>query len=185
MTLRTTSDSPEGKTVARIEESPTRPGSEQSDDTVLIHFTDGTALVVAGSSYEEVSQSVGLLDYAETRKWAAAAAGRREAERLSRLRREEHLAVSCQERARRREARRAEQKDWLFSEGMENWLINDILRTPSLIGGDRTIHLPCETCGERQCPNAPTEVVRSLAGRKLSYGAGGMTITIPTRKESE
>lgn len=181
---------PVGKTVARIEESPTRQGGYQSDDTVLIHFTDGTALSIAGSSYEEVSQSVRPLDSSEVREWAAAAQGRRERDRLRRLKRAEHLAASCDERARRRQARRAATKDALIPGVLEDLLVTDMMLDAARWSGglyiekadlDKTIKGPCERCGERQCENAPDIPVWGPARRSDSPFFAAGTIKIPVR----
>lgn len=110
-----------GKTVARIEESPTDPKYHYGrDDTILIHFTDGTALLVSGSSYEEVSLYDNDLTAEEVRQWQRAAQGRREAERLTRLERSAWDALSDEERAAKLAARRAKMHP--FAREMEDTL---------------------------------------------------------------
>lgn len=134
-----------GKTVARIEVGPASHDGPQ-DDIVLVHFTDGTALSVRGSSYEEVGQSVCLLASDEVRRSQRAAMGWRERERLRRLRRAEWLAASCEERGRRRSEERARMHP------LERGIRDDFERMGNLITPTR-YRMLCEVCHEPACEN--------------------------------
>lgn len=155
-----------GKTVARVEIGTTDPkyGWER-EDTVLIHFTDGTALSVTGSSHEEVSQYAGMIGPEEIRAYARAAQGRRERERQQRLQRAAWMALPCEERGRQRAEREAKM-GWL-ERGMLGWLGDGhgYLLTPS------RYRVLCPVCREAACEN--TETVPA------TIDVGRMTINIP------
>lgn len=167
-----------GKTIARIEMQPTDPEYGYArDDTVLIHFTDGTALKIAGSSYEEVSQDVESLTREEIAAWTRAAMGRREQERLSTLRRQEWLAISCEERAERRAKEQADRGPFaMLMNSVYQESLAELLRDSNrmLYGQEaRVVKHPCVKCGDYDCPNAKshTEPARP-APSKISFEIG-------------
>jgi hypothetical protein len=171
-----------GKIVARIEESPADPKyGTHSDDTLLIHFTDGTALRVEGSSYEEVSLSFGAESRVDIMARQRAAAGQREKKRLARLQREEWLSISCDERAARKaKARDKASSDTLVSlelrEAMESLYID---HGRMLYGqGPRAIRQRCPNCGERQCENAPVKEYPADPGYAPDFSWSTFTIAV-------
>lgn len=153
---------PVGKTIKRIEEA--------DEDRLLIHFTDGTALSVSGSSYEEVSLSYGMLDSAEVRRHQREQQGRREQERVRRLNRAGWMALSCEERAAKRPK---DDGNWILPLYLEDAIIEDFNRS---FGTRTTLRKRCVKCGERECPNAETYEVPPRKGPVFVAG----TITIPS-----
>lgn len=163
-----------GKTVARIEEQPTGEDGRREDETVLIHFTDGTALKIEGGSYEAVSQSVDLLDRAEVNEWQRRAMGRRETERLERLQRQEWLSISCEERGERKRAREAKMSP-IARVMRDEWggaMVDMMLAQSRLLYGvdeKQQIVKACENCGERECPNATVEYIEARPPRNGAF----------------
>jgi hypothetical protein len=151
-----------GKTIAWIDESPRDPeyGGEDSG-TLLIHFTDGSALKIEGFSHEDVDLGVEPLTSEEVRRRNVKVQGQREKARLGRLQRQEWLSVSCDERKRRRDARRAKSSSMslLMNDEIADALFDNMLASSRMLygSGSRTVRLRCPRCGERQCENAPVK----------------------------
>lgn len=115
-----------GKTIARIQTDPTDQFGQDSD-WLLIHFTDGTALRVSGSSYEEVSLGYDFVDRDFVRTEARMAQGHREKERVVRLKREEWSALTNDERAERIRIRRSKMTPiQLMMEDLENQMLTEM-----------------------------------------------------------
>jgi hypothetical protein len=165
------------KTIAWIDETPSSPEHVgEARGTLLIHFTDGSALKIEGYSHEEVDLGVEPLSSEEVRRRNAAVQGQREKARLGRLQRQEWLSVSCDERKRRRDARRAAQSPWALLMDVEAAMLDNIFASSRMLhgGGPRTVRLRCPRCGERQCENAP---VKEYAEAPSLFG--GLTVSIP------
>lgn len=96
-----------GKTIARIEEGPYSRYGHRDYGTVLIHFTDGTALKVEGFSHEEVDQSLSEVGRDEIRRMQRASMGEREKRRQLRLKRQAFDALPEEEKERIRQERLA------------------------------------------------------------------------------
>lgn len=176
-----------GRTIARIEESPTDPKyGDTRDDTLLIHFTDGTALRVEGHSHEDVSLSFEIESPRELCARRNAAVGRREKARLRRLQREEWLSITCDERAERKaryEARLSAEGRGLrniVSAEMHDALLDMYVSSNRMLWGDaeRVVRLRCKNCGDRQCPNAPT---KTLPAEPYKPAFWQSTVTIPVK----
>jgi hypothetical protein len=158
-----------GKTVKRIEEGPTGEYGYVEHDTVVIHFTDGTALKVEGSSYEDVSQSVTVLGRREVNALAHAAQGRRETARIDRLKRQEWLSISCEERGERKRAREAKMSPiaMVMRDTFMGAIADQIHASNRMFFGDRPerrVRQPCENCAECLCPNAPVKIIPAQKG---------------------
>ena len=174
-----------GKTIARVIERPTdREHGYERDDTLLIVFTDGTALEVSGSSYEEVSLGWAERTAEDVRAYEQAAAGRREAERVKRLEAEALRAMTCEERTERKRAREermgAEGRAFAnFEQSMLLDMMRDANRTLFGVGDDldKTIKGFCPNCGAQYCENAPDVPVYSQRGG-LFCKTGEITIPI-------
>lgn len=172
-----------GKTIARIDESPRDPEYGGEDHgTVLIYFTDGTALKIEGSSYEEVSQHLEPLSQADVRRRNAQVQGQREQARLDRLRRQEWLSVSCDERVRRRAARKPSKFGLLMDETMADSMIDLMLSQRRMFYGESeplTVRTPCPRCRERACENAGTKTYPAQpAVFGGDWGSGGFSVKI-------
>lgn len=167
-----------GRVVARVDDRPPDPDrGYPRDDMVVIHFTDGSALEVQGSSYEEVSQSCALLSPADVRRRAQVAAGRREEKRLERLQRDEWRAISCDERAARNAAKPSDP----LRDAIESLWIN----TSMLTLGERKVRERCPRCRERFCENAPVRVIPADPGYAPAFSWQHFTIDVkPSAKPS-
>lgn len=159
-----------GKTIAWIDENPTDPKYGGDDEgTLIIHFTDGTALQVEGHSYESVSMSTEPMSQEDVRRRALAVQGQREQTRLKRDQRAEWLSITCDERTARIEAREAKMGPLALAmretfAGAYADLIRDSNR---MFWGDqpeRRYRVACKRCRERQCENATEKVVPAQKG---------------------
>lgn len=152
-----------GKTIARIDENPRDPDYGGEDHgSVILYFTDGTALHIEGHSYESVDLSLEPLSGADVRARNAQVQGQRERARLGRLKRQEWMAVSCEERQRRRVATEATRGPFALMMGkamQDNYTDAMLASCRQVYGASRAVRLPCENCGERACENAPTKRV--------------------------
>lgn len=161
-----------GKTIARVDR---KPDGGDSDDAVVLHFSDGSALRVVGHSYEEVSLSLDELAPADVRRAALRRQGERENQRLERLRRQEWLAQSCEVRAVRRDARRRQSPfSVMMDDTMQGMMLDMVMGSGRFYGApERTVRLPCAKCGERLCENAPTKTYPAIPEPPLF---GGITV---------
>lgn len=171
-----------GKTIASIDEEPRDPKYGGEDrGTLLIHFTDGSALHVAGHSYEDVDLSLNALSPEDVRRRQAGVQGQRENARMERLQREEWLSLSCEQRAERK-AEAKSSGHALIMRDLFDGLQEDMIRSyQRMVFSDKpmTLRKRCPRCGERMCPNAPTEEIPASPNPLW----GGFTAVIPSSTE--
>lgn len=140
-----------GKTVARIEEKPpSELGGSPDPSTVLIHFTDGTALEIQSSSYEEADQCVSTLSADEIARRQALGRSYQHRQERRASKRREWMALTCEERAAC-----IGQPPPIAVEMRKN-LYGQIFSLNKLGYGDKDAAILrwCDKCYETECPNA-------------------------------
>lgn len=156
-----------GKTVLHIEREPVDPEYLSKDSgTVLVHFTDGSALKVEGASYESVTLHDEVIDANAVRSYGAA---RREfafKNARAAAKQAKWLAMTCEQRCRRiakRESKRATTSaghmlSWVFQDSIKDMMMQ---QNRMLFGAPaaRMRVNPCLACGERECENAERTLV--------------------------
>jgi hypothetical protein len=149
-----------GKTIAWIDESPRDPDYGGEDrGTIIIHFTDGGALKVEGWSHEGVDMNLEELSSEDVRRRSLAVQGQREKARLGRLKRQEWLSVSCDERKRRNAAQDKRGSFLLSDVYLDAYSDMIIAANRQLYGQPVKVRMICRNCGERSCENAPTKMI--------------------------
>lgn len=155
-----------GKTIERIDSEPIDPEYGGVDrGTVIVYFTDGTALEIEGHSYEEVDLSLTGLNTDDLAEREVKVSERLVEQRERERERAEWLALSCDERAAQRRAALAKQSPVhaAMSSMMADATTDMLAASRRLCGGDEmTVRLPCPRCGERQCENAPTRTLPAI-----------------------
>lgn len=153
---------PLGKTIARLQQDAPDPESGRpSEERLLIHFTDGTALEIVASSYEEATIDTQTLsrDNVLEREHLHREHEKAEAEKAQK--RKEWLALSCDERAAQA-PKRSHPFFWLEAAMEDSILEQALLASASASASPaREIKLRCPTCGERECPNAPVKNLKT------------------------
>lgn len=171
-----------GKTIAWIDENPADPEYGGDDEgTLIIHFTDGTALKIEGHSYDPVSLSPEPMSQEDVRRRALAVQGQREQKRLKNLERQEWLAVSCDERAARVAAREAKMSPFarLIRDTYVDAYAGLLQDSNRMVYGDqpeRRYRVPCTRCHERSCENATEKVAPAQKG----FDWKGATFSVQT-----
>lgn len=153
-----------GKTIARIDTEPIDADYGGIDHgTVLIYFTDGTALRIEGHSYESVDLELTDLTSDDLATRVAKVEQRLAEESERQHKREEWMALSCDERAARRVNEQAEVRGLrpIMNDAYEGVLTDMMVSMARQLHGapSSTVRLPCANCGERRCENAPTKPV--------------------------
>jgi hypothetical protein len=165
-----------GKIVERLETRPADPDSGYPrDDALILHFTDGTALEIVGSSYEECSLNSNTLTPSDLLARESKRA-EHEAEQAKRAQeRADWLALTCEERT----ARRPTDSAYLMTGSVYHSMALGLLKqqNPFMDEPERTIKHPCTHCGETECPNARTETIPASPG--LDWGKTKIIATQP------
>jgi hypothetical protein len=151
-----------GKTIASIEETPPSPHDGRPDDERLIlHFEDGTALEIeaSGGHDGEGYPNATMLDAATLAERRSLALKYEAEQRQAREKREAWMTLSCGERARRLD--RHPPAGLFVPSFYENIYLDQLARGPK----DRVIRDRCARCRERECPNAPTRILKGTGLR--------------------
>lgn len=154
-----------GKTIQSVQDP--APGDDGAPDgsRLILHFTDGTHVMLEGDDYLSVSALTN--DDLEALRTKQAEHEQKEQDRKAE--RNRWLALTCEQRQARLITRRASESP---SQKMMRTIIRDDLRRANEVswwidgGKARTVKDPCDKCEETACPNAQTRQIPPFTPRR-------------------